>query len=76
MNELEIDAMAEGLFKYLVEKTEHPLDGIAVIGVTLLKVFDASTDSTITIDKFAEDFKKSLLESYKTRTAIGPETVQ
>lgn len=76
MNVLEIDVIAEGLFKYLVEKTEHPLDGIAVIGITLLKVFDSSTDGTVTIAKFAEDFKKSLLESYKTKTAVGPETKQ
>ena len=76
MNQLETHAAAEGLFTYLKDNYPSPLDGIAVLGLTLLMIFDTSTDGTITIARFAEDFKQSLLASYKTKSDQGSGLVQ
>jgi len=76
MNELEIDAISEGLLKYLSTQTENPLDAISILGITLLKIFDRATDGTLTIARFAEDFKQSLLASYTTRSDQGSGMVQ
>ena len=78
MTNLELNAAAEGLFKYICEQTENSLDGIAIIGLTLLKIYDHGTDGTMTIDTFANDFRQSLIGSYKARKVVaqGNETVQ
>mgnify|MGYP001613573156 CR=1 FL=1 len=76
MTDLELDAVAEGLFKYLLTQTETPLDAIAVLGMTLLKVFKAGSDGTIPIATFAKDFEKSLIESFNSASAQGTETRQ
>ena len=76
MNDLELNSIAEGVFAYLQSKSESPLDGIAILGMTLLRIFDEGTDGTVTMEKFAEDFKRSLLASYKAKSAVGPETMQ
>lgn len=75
MNQLEMDAVAEGLFLHLQKQSDNPLDGIAILGMTLLKIFDNAAQH-ITIEKFAEDFKLSLLESYKAKSSQGPATRQ
>lgn len=76
MTDLELDAIAEGLFKYLVEQTDGPLETVAVIGVLLCKVFKAGSDGTTTIETFAGDFKKSLVESFNSASAQGTESIQ
>ena len=78
MTNLELNAAAEGLFKYICEHTKSPLDDIAIIGLTLLKIYDHAFDGPMTIDTFANDFKQSLIGSYKARkvAAQGNETVQ
>lgn len=76
MTELELDAIAEGLFKYLVSQTSEPLQAVAIIGVTLCKVWKAGSDGTIPITTFAEDFRKSLIESFNSASAPGTETRQ
>jgi hypothetical protein len=75
MNNLELDAVAQGMFLYLRGQVENPLDGIAITGMVLLKIFDNATQD-LSIEQFAEDFRKSLIESYKARSAPGPESVQ
>ena len=75
MNDLEMNAIADDLFKYLIEKTESPIDGIAILGMALLMIFDnASKD--VTLAKFADDFKASMIASHTARTAQGPGTIQ
>lgn len=75
-NDLELNAIAEGVFQYIQSKTESPLDGIAILGFTLLTIFDSGTDGSNTLDRFAEDFRRSLIESHKARSHSGPGTVQ
>lgn len=75
MNDLEMNAIADGVFKYLIEKTESPVDGIAILGMALLMIFDnASKDVTIT--KFAKDFHDGMLATHAARSAQGPGTLQ
>ena len=75
MKDLEMSAIADGLFKYLIEQTESPVDGIAICGMVLLMIFDnASKD--VTVAKFAEDFKASMIASHAARSAQGPGTLQ
>lgn len=80
MTDLELDALAEGVFKYLVEQTDSPLDAVSILGMCLLKVFaracTAQIDNMATIDAFAEDFRKSLVESFNSASAQGTETRQ
>ena len=76
MTDLELDAIAEGLFKYLQEQSENPLDGIAILGITLLKVYKSGTDGTIPIERFMEDFKLSGIASFRSASAKGTETKQ
>ncbi len=76
MTDLELDSIAEGLFKYILEQTDSPLDGISILGITLLKVFHAGTDGTTPIESLAEDFKLSLIDSYNTKSSPGPAGLQ
>lgn len=68
MNILELDAHAEGLYKYLTENTERPLDGMAILGLALLKLYDRTSNVTMLFKTFAGDFHKSMLESYASRS--------
>ena len=75
MNDLEMNAIASGLFKYLIEQSESPIDGIAILGIVLLMIFDnASKD--VTLAKFANDFRDSMIETHAARSAQGPGTIQ
>lgn len=76
MTDLELDAIAEGLFKYLVEQTDSPIDCISVLGMCVLKTFRAASNGESTISAFAEDFRKSLIESFNAASAEGTETRQ
>lgn len=76
MTDLELDSIAEGLFKYLQEQSDSPLDAISILGVTLLKVYAAGTDGQISIATFAKDFERSLVESFNAASAQGTETRQ
>ena len=75
MSDLEMNAIAEGLFKYLVEQTENPIDGIAIIGMVLLMIFD-NAPKNVTLAKFAKDFHDSMIETHAARSAQGPGTIQ
>ena len=75
MNDLEMNAIAEGIFMHLTKETESPVDGIAIIGMVLLMIFDnASKD--VTLAKFAKDFHDSMIETHAARSAQGPGTIQ
>lgn len=76
MNLLELDSTAEGMFTYLRQQTDNPLDSVAILGITLLKIFDRATDGTLSLPVFAEDFKQSLIASYAAKTDSGTETRQ
>lgn len=76
MTDLELDAIAEGLFKYLVEQSETPIDAISILGMTLLKVFRSGSDGQIPIATFAKNFERSLVESFNSASAPGTETRQ
>ena len=75
MNDLELDAIANGVFKYILEQTDHPLDGIAILGLVMLKIFENSARN-MTIEEYAHNIKDSLVESYRSASAEGTETVQ
>ena len=75
MSDLEMNAIAEGIFTHLTKETESPVDGIAIIGMVLLMIFDnASKD--VTLAKFAKDFHDSMIETHAARSAQGPGTIQ
>ena len=77
MNDLEMNATAEGIFKYVMEKTETPRDGIALVGIVLMMIFDNATGTEgMAFATFAKDFHEALTESYTARSAQGPETLQ
>ena len=75
LSDLEIDAIASGIFKHLLEHTEHPLDGIAVLGTVMLKIFDNAAQN-LTIEEFGSNVRDSLIESYHAQSAQGTGTVQ
>ncbi len=75
MTDLELDALAEGIFKYIIENTESPIDGVAIIGMALLKIYTAA-GASIPIQTFADDFRASLIGSYNARSVEGTETRQ
>ena len=75
MSDLEMNAIAEGIFTHLTKEPESPVDGIAIIGMVLLMIFDnASKD--VTLAKFAKDFHDSMIETHAARSAQGPGTIQ
>lgn len=76
MTDLELDAITEGLFKYLVEQTDSPVDAIAILGTAMLWVFKAGSNGETTIVDFAEDLKNSLVQSFNSASAQGTETRQ
>lgn len=76
MTSLEMNALAEGIFRYLREKCPQPIDGIGVLGTTLLMLYDNANNGNTTLEQFAEDFKVSLVESYKTRSDNGSAGLQ
>lgn len=75
MTDLELDAISEGVFKYLQEQAQDPMDVIAILGITLIKTYKSGT-GTITLERFAEDFKQCFIASAKAASAIGTETRQ
>lgn len=77
MSDLELDAIAEGIFKYIMENTPNPRLGIAVLGVALLRLYDSSSGNTnYPIATFAKDFADTLVESYVDKSDIGSDTIQ
>lgn len=76
MTDLELDSLAEGVFKYLVEATDSPVDCISILGMCLLKTFRVASSEDALIADFAEDFRKSLIESFNSASAQGTETRQ
>ena len=75
MNDLEMNAIASGLFKYLIEQSESPIDGIAILGIVLLMIFDNASHGE-TLAQFAKDFHDSMIETHAARSAQGPGTLQ
>lgn len=77
MNDLEIDAIASGMFLYLKEQSPNPLDAIAILGIVLLKVYESGADKTkMTLESFANDFHQSLVETGKLKYMTGPKALQ
>ena len=61
MNIFETNALAETLLDFIKEKTTAPIEGVEVLGITLLKLFNESAKG-VTVETFAEDFKQSLIK--------------
>lgn len=76
MNDIELDALAEGIFKFLIANTDEPRFAIAAIGIVLCKVYKAASDGTVPVATFAEDFKASFIESFNSASAQGTRTRQ
>ena len=62
MNIFETNALAETLLDFIKEKTTAPIEGVEVLGITLLKLFNESAKG-VTIETFTEDFKQSLIKT-------------
>ena len=75
MNDLEINSIAGGMFLYLKQQSPDPIDGLAILGTIALLVFDNS-NRDMTIEAFADNFKSSLIESWKSRSMEGSGRVQ
>lgn len=76
MTHLEQHQVAEGILMHLQSTSDNPLDGVAILGLTLLMIFDQGTDRSFTIEKFAKEFGTSMIQSYKNRSLPGTETRQ
>jgi hypothetical protein len=76
LTDLEINAIAEGIYMHLTKETESPLDGISILGVALLLIYQHSSDGKISMEKFSTDFANGLLASWKARSEQGSETIQ
>lgn len=76
MNALELNAIAEGIFKYIQAQAEDLRDGVAIVGMVLLNVFNSAKREGTTIETFMEDFKLSAIASYKDVSAEGTRTRQ
>lgn len=77
MTDLEIDAIATGILTYIKAQTPDPRMGIAILGITLCKLYDdaCGTDS-LPFTTFAGDFHASLLATHKDVSSPGPVTPQ
>lgn len=75
MSDLELNALAEGIFKYLLEKSETPLDGIAILGMALCMIYDNAGGSE-PFPAFAKAFHDSLIETQRNKSAPGTESIQ
>ena len=75
MDDLSLNAIADGIYRYLAEKTETPLDGIAVLGITLCLIHHASA-SAEPFASFAQSFHDSLIDTHRSASAEGPERMQ
>ena len=76
MTDLEANHHAERILSIIMEVSPSPLDGIAILGLTVLKCYDAGCKASGSINSFAEDFRKSLIESYNQKSDIGPKRMQ
>ena len=75
MTDLELNAIAEGIFRYLTEKTESPLDGIAVVGIVLC-ILHRSVGDSMSFADFAKSFHDSLIDTQRSVSDTGTERMQ
>lgn len=75
MTDLEINSIAEGIYRYLEERTETPLDGIAVLGIALC-ILHRNAGNDISFPEFAKSFHNSLLATHRSASAEGPGSLQ
>ena len=73
MTDQEIDAMAQGIFMYLVEHCKVPVDALGVIICITLKYYDAASnpECSLTIEEFSKRYERDLVEIWKHRTIIN-----
>lgn len=76
MTDLELNAIAEGIFRYLTEKTESPLDGIAVLGMAFCIIYDKTNDGSISFADLAKSFHESLIDTQRSASDSGTERMQ
>lgn len=78
MTDLELNGIADGVMMYLRQQLETPRDALAVLGFIMCKLWDGQADRPegYSFEQFAEDFKLSLIDSYKDASAQGTGTMQ
>jgi hypothetical protein len=77
MNDLALNALAEGILTYVKSQISDPREGIAVLGLALCLLYDNAVDpNAISFAKFAKDFHDSLIATHKDATNTGPRLVQ
>ena len=78
MNTLELNATADALLGLIKSSTDSPLEGVAILGLALCKLYDDACGDrdTLPFAKFASDFHASLLATHANAFASGPVTRQ
>ncbi len=76
MNLLELNAMAEGLLKYLLSKTDQPREVLAILGMSICMLYDTCSDKSVPFADFAKDFNESIIATHKDITNPGPGSLQ
>lgn len=78
MNTLELNATADSLLGLIKSSTDSPREGIAILGLTLCKLYDDACGDAdaLPFAKFAGDFHMSLLATHRDVSSSGPMTRQ
>ena len=76
MDYLELNAIADGVYKYLSEKTETPADGLSVLIIAICILYYKTSNGKTSFQDFADSFCTVLLGTYASVSATGTEKMQ
>ena len=77
MNELELNAIAEGILNHIKTLSSDPRDGLAILGMALCHLYDQGFDhSLMPFAQFANQFSESLIATHLSPSSSGPVTKQ
>lgn len=76
MDDLELNAIADGIYKYLSEKTETPADGLSVLVIAICILYNKTSDGKMSFQDFADSFCTVLLDTHADASATGTEKMQ
>lgn len=76
MNDLELNAIADGIYEYLSEKTETPTAGLSVLVIAICIMYHKTNDGKKSFQDFADSFCTVLLGTYASVSATGTEKMQ
>jgi len=77
MNDIEINATAQGMFMYLRQQCEDPTDALAVIICLFLSYYETQGKKEFPVEDFAKKLGEDLIMFWNLRTKPeGTETLQ